>query len=238
MRKTALPPVLVKYFVAIAAAFLLAGLSLLVGCQGMAPTASNQPVQTVSPTLSITPATLDLGSVAVGKSKTASGTLSASGARVTVTAASTSDSGVFTVGGLSLPVTIPNGQSVPFTITFSPKVSGTANASLSFTSTAQAPTTTVKLSGTGMAAGTHIVTLSWDPSTSPHISGYNVYRSAYASACGSFAKINHTLDTSTIYADTGVVGGKSYCYATTAVNTSAEESAYSNIVANVRIPTS
>jgi hypothetical protein len=33
-----------------------------------------------------------------------------------------------------------------------------------------------------------------------------------------------------------VVDSANYCYATTAVNTSNEESAYSNVVSNVQVP--
>jgi len=58
----------------------------------------------------------------------------------------------------------------------------------------------------------------------------------YNSSCGSYGKINAVLNTSTLFTDNSVVDGSSYCYATTAVNTSNQESAYSNIVANVQIP--
>jgi fibronectin type 3 domain-containing protein len=80
------------------------------------------------------------------------------------------------------------------------------------------------------------VNLSWSASTSPNISGYNVYRAVYVSSCGSFAKINSSLNASTVYADSGVANGTSYCYATTAVDSSNQESAYSNTVSNVQIP--
>jgi len=78
--------------------------------------------------------------------------------------------------------------------------------------------------------------LSWDASTSPNISGYNIYRAVYSGSCGSYSKINAVLNTSTLYTDSTVVDGTSYCYAATAVNSSEEESGYSNIVSNVQIP--
>jgi len=85
-------------------------------------------------------------------------------------------------------------------------------------------------------APSYVVDLSWNASTSSDILGYNIYRAVYSnSTCGSFAKINSSLDTSTAYADSAVVDGTSYCYATTAVNSSNEESAYSNIV-HVQVP--
>jgi hypothetical protein len=176
-----------------------------------------------------------LGNVTVGSSGTANGTVTASGATVTVTGASTNNS-VFTIGGFSLPHTIAAGQSASFTITFSPTVAGSAGATLTFTSNAQPSSTTESLTGTGAAAATHSVALSWNASTSSNISGYNVYRAPYSSSCGSFSKINSLLDTGTLYTDSSVKNGSSYCFATTAVDTSNVESGYSNIVSNVQIP--
>ena len=192
---------------------------------------------TASARLNVSPTTLGLGSVVVGSSGTASGSLAASGANVTVTAA-TSNNSVFSVGGLSLPVTIPAGQSTPYTVTFSPQVAGAVSATLTFTSDAQPTTTTETLTGTGMAASNHSVNLSWNASTSANITGYNIYRAVFASSCGSYSKINSVLNTSTLYTDSSVANGASYCYASTAVNSSNEESTYSNIVSNVQIPLS
>jgi fibronectin type 3 domain-containing protein len=79
--------------------------------------------------------------------------------------------------------------------------------------------------------------LSWEASSSPNISGYNVYRAVYVSSCGSYSKINGSiLDTSTAYTDSSVADGAAYCYATTAVNSGNEESGYSNIASDVQIP--
>jgi hypothetical protein len=185
--------------------------------------------------LTVTPTTLALGSVVVGTSGTASGSLTASGANVTVTAASSNNS-VFSLSGLSLPVTIPAGQSTSFTLTFSPQVSGALSGALTFTSNAQPGTTTETLTGTGTPAPIHTVNLSWNASTSSNISGYNIYRAVYTSSCGSFSKINSVLNTTTLYTDSAVVDGTSYCYATTAVDSSNAESGYSNIASNVQIP--
>ncbi len=186
--------------------------------------------------LTANPSTLALGSVVVGTSGTASGSLNASAANVTVTAASTNNS-QFTVGGLALPITIPAGQSAPFTVTFSPPVAGAASATLTFTSNAQPATATETLTGTGTPAPAHTVSLSWSASSSSDISGYNIYRAVYTSSCGSYSKINgSTLDTVTTYSDSSVTDGANYCYATTAVNSSNEESGYSNVVSDVQIP--
>jgi hypothetical protein len=193
-------------------------------------------VSTTAGQLGVSPSTLPLGSVVVGSSGTATGTLTASGNSVTVTAASPNNS-VFTIGGFSLPHTIAAGQSVNFTITFSPLTSGAAGATLTFTSNAQPSTTTESLTGTGTPAPTHSVALSWNASTSQNISGYNIYRAGYSTSCGSFSKINSVIDTGTLYTDSSVTNGSAYCYATTAVDSSNVESGYSNIVSNLKIPT-
>ena len=83
---------------------------------------------------------------------------------------------------------------------------------------------------------THSVYLSWDQSTSPDILGYNIYRAVYANSCGSFSKINPEPTAETIYTDSAVANGASYCYATTAVNAKKEESGLSEIVLDVQIP--
>lgn len=185
--------------------------------------------------LGASPATLNVGSVVVGTSGSASGSLSATGANVTVTAASTTNS-AFSLGGISLPVTIAAGQSLPYSITFSPKATGAVSATFTVTSDAALATTTEGLTGTGTAAPTHTVSLSWDATTSPGILGYNIYRAVYTTSCGSYGKINAVLNTSTAYSDSTVSDGVSYCYAATAVNTSNEESGYSNIVSDLQIP--
>jgi Protein of unknown function (DUF1573)/Abnormal spindle-like microcephaly-assoc'd, ASPM-SPD-2-Hydin len=186
--------------------------------------------------LSVSPSPLALGSVAVGASGSAQGSLSATGASVNVSSAGTNNA-AFSLTGLTLPATVPAGQSVQFTVTFTPTATGAATATLSFSSSASNSPTTETLTGTGTAAPAYDVALSWNASTSSDISGYNVYRAVYANSnCGSFAKINPSLNASTAYTDGKVVDGTSYCYEATAVNSSNQESAPSNIVSNVQIP--
>lgn len=185
--------------------------------------------------LSVSPATLAVGNVVDGTSGTDSGSLSAQGANVTVTAATTTNA-AFRVGGLILPVTIAAGQSIPFTISFSPQVVGSASGTLNVTSNAKVSTTTESLTGSGTAAPTHTVSLSWNASSSSNVTGYNIYRAVYTTSCGSYAKVNAVLNTTTLYSDATVADGTSYCYAATAVDANNEESGYSNIVSNLTIP--
>jgi hypothetical protein len=191
---------------------------------------------TTAGVLTASPTPIAEGSVVAGTSGTASGSLTATGTNVTVTAASSSNSR-FAISGLSLPAIVPAGQSVPFTVTYSPLVAGADSATLTFTSNAQSTTTTDTATGTGTPAPVHTVSLSWNASTSPNISGYNIYRAVYGSSCGAYSKINGaTLDTLTTYTDSAVTNGTNYCYATTAVDSTNAESGYSNIVSNVQIP--
>ena len=155
--------------------------------------------------LSATPAPVAVGSVVDGTSGMATGTLSATGANVTVTAAGSSNTR-FAISGLSLPAIIPAGQSVVvYGDLRSPLVAGADSSNLSFTSNAQVATTTDTATGTGTPAPVHTVSLTWNASTSSNISGYNIYRAVYVSSCGAFTKLNGTtLDTTTSYTDSVV----------------------------------
>ena len=220
-------------------ALLLLSLPILFSsCQGVSNASASTSSNTNSNSagqLAVSPTTLAIGSVVNGTSGTASGKLAASGASVTITAASSNNS-AFSLSGLSLPLTLPAGQSTPFTVSFNPQASGAATATLTFTSNAQPATTMATATGTGTVTSTHSVNLSWTASSSPNIFGYNVYRAVYTSSCGSFSKINSLLNTGTLYTDSAVTNGTSYCYAATAVDTSNAESGYSNVVSPIQIP--
>jgi hypothetical protein len=159
----------------------------------------------------------------VGSSASLSGSLTASGASVTVTAASLNNA-EFVVSGISLPVTIAAGQSASFTVTFAPQSTGAASASLSFTSDASNSPAVQSLTGTGTAQTQHTVDLIWD--ASQDAVGYNIYRGGVSG--GPYTMINTSLNSPTAYTDSTVVSGQTYYYVTTAVDSSEHESGYSN----------
>ena len=181
--------------------------------------------------LSVSPGSLGFGTVSVGTSSNQNGVLSATGSSVTISSV-TSNTSQFTVGGLSLPLTLAAGQSVAFTVTFSPLVSGAVSGSLSFISNASDSLLSGTLSGTGQIVQ-HTVSLSWSPSTSSVV-GYNVYRRGTAG--GPYARINSSTDAVTSYTDTTVQSGQVYYYVTTAVSSTGVESGYSNEI-QAQIPT-
>jgi Abnormal spindle-like microcephaly-assoc'd, ASPM-SPD-2-Hydin len=175
---------------------------------------------------------VNVGSVTVGTSGTQTGTLTATGASVSVSSVSLGDANgsEFSVSGLSFPVTVTTSQPITFTVTFKPGATGAASASASFSSNATNSPSASALTGTGAAAPVHSVSLTWKASGTAGVTSYNIYRSVYAAnACGSYANIGSTTSSSTAYTDSVVADGTTYCYATTSVDPSGE-SAYSNVI--------
>lgn len=180
---------------------------------------------TSSGTVGVTPVSISFGNVTIGTAGSQSGSLTASGGSVTVSSVSSSNS-EFVVGGVSLPVTIASGQSVPFTVTFTPTTSGSASANISFfTSSSSSALETASGSGTTIQ---HTVNLSWNASTSPSITGYNVYRGNISG--GPYSKVNSALDALLSYSDGTVQSGQTYYYVTTALDSAGVESSYSSEV--------
>jgi Abnormal spindle-like microcephaly-assoc'd, ASPM-SPD-2-Hydin len=174
--------------------------------------------------LSVSPTSLNFGNVVVGSTSSLNGTLRATGSSVTITSASI-NSNEFALSGISLPTTLSDGQKASFTVTFQPAASGTASATLTFSSDAGNSPTKQALTGTGTAATSHWVDLTWD-SPGSGVVGYNVYRGNKSG--GPYSQINSALDASTSYTDNAVTAGKTYYYVTTAVDGSGNESGYSN----------
>jgi len=145
----------------------------------------------------------------------------------------TSSNSEFTLGGLTLPLTIGAGQSVPFTVKFSPQMSGTASSNIAFASNASISSITEVVTGNGASTIQHSVDLSWNPSTSA-VAEYNIYRGSTSG--GPYTKINSSLDAAASYTDGTVQSGQNYFYVTTAVESTGVESGYSNVV-SVAVPT-
>ena len=175
--------------------------------------------------LSVSPATLNFGNVVDGTSSSLNGTLSASAATVTISSASINSS-EFVLSGLSFPLNLAAGQSTSFKVTFTPTSSGTANANLVFSSNAGNSPTTEALTGNGTPPPQHSVDLTWNGSQGAV--GYNVYRGTTNG--GPYSKINGVLDSSSSYTDTNILGGQTYYYVVTAVDSQQDESGYSNQV--------
>jgi hypothetical protein len=176
--------------------------------------------------LGVSPTTMDFGNVSVGSAQSQPGSLNAGASDITVSSASWNGDG-FSVSGITFPVTVPAGQSVPFTVTFEPQTEGSASGSVSFFSDASNSPTTETLTGTGTQAQAHTVSLSWNPSNSNDVVGYNVYRGNKSGGPYN-TKLNGAPVSNTSFTDDSVQSGKTYYYVSTAVDTNSQESTYSN----------
>lgn len=181
--------------------------------------------------LSVSPSTVNFGNVIVGVTQKQTVTLAASGASVTVSSAASSNP-EFGLTGLSLPLTLAAGQNTSLTVTFTPQASGVASGTITFASNASNTSMAEALSGTGTAAPQHSVSLSWTASTSTVV-GYNVYRGTQSG--GPYVGLNSAPNAGTTYTDGTVQAGATYYYVVNAVDSSGNESAYSN-QAQVVIP--
>jgi len=76
------------------------------------------------------------------------------------------------------------------------------------------------------ASVAHSVSLSWNASTSPNISGYKVYRGSVSG--GPYTLISASVIDGISYVDNSVVSGQTYYYVATSVGSNDEESGYSN----------
>jgi hypothetical protein len=99
--------------------------------------------------LGVSPTSVGFGSVAVGSNGSKSLTLTNSGtASITVSSASATGAG-FGLSGLTTPVTVSVGQSVPFSASFTPVTSGAVSGTITLGGSGSSFSLTVPLTGTG-----------------------------------------------------------------------------------------
>ena len=180
---------------------------------------------TATQVLSVNTTSLSFGSVNTGTSTTQTVSVTNTGnANVQISQIAVSGAG-YSLSGASTPITLTPSQKLSFNVIFNPTVAGSASGSVTITSNATGSPATITLSGTGVIAVSHTVSLSWTASTSV-VSGYNVYRST-TSGTG-YTKLNGALVAAVGYTDSTVANGTTYYYVTTAVDASGNESTDSN----------
>lgn len=176
---------------------------------------------------------LNFGNVAVGSDKMLSVTLTNAG-NSKVTVSNVGVSGVsYSASGVSAGLALTPGQTATLDLTFSPKNSGSLPGSVMVSSDATDSPATISLSGAGVQAVSHSVSLGWTASTSL-VASYNVYRSDVSG--GPYAKLNASGVPTESYTDANVGAGKIYYYVVTSVTASGLESADSGQVSTT-IPT-
>ncbi len=164
--------------------------------------------------------TITAAAPVITSSATASGTAgSAFTYQITATNAPTS----FSATGLPAGLTVNTSTGL---ISGTPSSGGTSTVTLGATNATGTGTKTLTLTVA------HIVTLTWTASSSPNITGYNIYRGT-TSLTGPYpTKVNTGgLIGTTSFVDSSVVAGTTYYYAATAVNSSGVESSDSTPVA-------
>jgi hypothetical protein len=170
--------------------------------------------------------TITLGAPVITSATSAGGTVGIGFSyQITATNSPTSYSATGLPAGLSI-------NAATGLISGTPSAAGTSTVTLGATNAGGTGHATMTL--TVSAAVSHSVTLSWVASTSPNIAGYNVYRGT-VSLSGPFGPtpVNSGLITSLNYVDGSVVGGTTYYYVATAVNTSGVQSGDSTPVAAI-----
>ncbi|HEX5481191.1 MAG TPA: choice-of-anchor D domain-containing protein [Terriglobia bacterium] len=200
------------------------------GSVSVASTAANSPAAVaVSGTgevesLSANPSGLSFGSVGLGGNSALPVVLSNTGnTSITISQVAATGAG-FSVSGPALPLTLAAGQNTSFSVTFAPTSTGSSTGNLSVVSDASNSPAAVSLSATG--AGRHSVTLSWAPSASSGIKGYNIYRGIISG--GPYSRLDSSPVTVTNYTDSTVEAGETYYYVMTALDADGDESAHSN----------
>jgi len=182
-------------------------------------------------TLQMSASSLNFGNETVGQSNTLGVTLTNTGnSSLTVSQVTASGSGFSVLSGVS-GATLAAGQTAVLKVDFAPKAAGSVTGTVTVTSNASNSPGSLKVSGTGVAATTHSVALTWVASTSANIVGYYVYRSTTSGA--SYSRINSSPTSATKYTDGSVIAGDTYYYMVTAVNSSGAESADSNQIKTV-----
>jgi hypothetical protein len=186
----------------------------------------NTTPQTAQAVLSASNASISFGDVKVGSPTSQLITLTNTGnANLNITGISASGSG-FTASGNSNTVLAPN-QSENVYVNFNPTSTGSANGAIGIASNATDSMVSISVSGTGVPAQdeTHTVNLTWTASSS-NVIGYFVDRSPTAG--GPYTRLNSSANANPSFADSVTSG--TYYYVVTSVDSSNDQSAYSNEV--------
>lgn len=186
-----------------------------------APTTS--PAATTTDTFS--PASLTFASQTVNTSSASQTVTFTNTGSTTITVSSIAVSANFSQSN-NCGSSLSAGAQCSIVVLFDPTQAGSVSGSVAITDSASTAPQTVALTGTATASATHSVSLSWTPSTSSNVVGYNVYRSTTSG--GYYSELNSAALTGTSYSDTTVTAGTTYYYVATAINSSGEQSSYSS----------
>src|SRR5215467_2870129 len=124
------------------------GLLGIAGCGGQSSTSNTAPTPV---DLAVTPTSVAFGGVTIGESGAQSISLTNGASSSLVVNTATVTGTGFSLGNLSLPVTLSAGQSTTVHVTFTPNGASSYSGSITVTSTAANSPSTISLSGTGIS---------------------------------------------------------------------------------------
>ena len=190
---------------------------------------SNVAILTVNAAGKLTASTTNLsyGKVVIGSSNTLPVTLTNSGSSsVSISNVTLSGAGL-SIEGASSGLILAAGSSEVLNVSYAPSASGNLSGSVTITSDATNSSLTIAMSGAAVPPVQHSVALGLAPGSS-NVVGYNIYRSSTNN--GPYIKLNSPLVTSTSYTDATVLANQTYYYVGTSVDSTGNETAYSNQV--------
>ena len=110
--------------------FLVTPTLLLIGCAGLVSSSETKPQSSQQPAIQVTPSSFNFGNLVVGKKISQTATVANTGnTTINVTAAALS-SAQFSVSGLTMPLSLPVGQSSTFQVWFDPSAPGSDTGTL------------------------------------------------------------------------------------------------------------
>jgi hypothetical protein len=192
--------------------------------------------------LQVSPSSINFGNLNLKTTSTQTVTLQNTGdISMTISGVTVSGAG-FAYSNLSPGVSLFPNQTISFQISFTPQVSGPATGTVSILSSNLSSPPSIPLSGDGISStppptppsAQHLVSLTWNASTSNSITGYIVYRSTVSGS--GFSPLTAAISALS-YTDSTVANGTTYYYVVTAVDSAGVESLYSNQV-TAAIPSS
>jgi hypothetical protein len=189
------------------------------GCGG--GTAASLPAPAI---LVMNNSAVNFGDVAVGGAISEAVTFAnTGGSPLSLTQNSVSGAG-FATSGIGSGVSLAPGQYVSLVVSFNPATTGTANGSVTLTSSTAGAPIQIPLSGNGIVAN-HSVTFNWESNRSA-AAGYNVYLRAASDQ--TWLRLNSAPIPNTSYTDWDVQPGGIYLFAVTSVSVANTESSLSN----------
>jgi uncharacterized membrane protein YphA (DoxX/SURF4 family) len=136
----------------------------------------------------------------------------------------------YNTSGTPTGLVLSPGQTATLTVTFAPAATGSVTGSVNVASNASNSPASITLLGTGIQPIAHSATLTWTASTTPTVTGYNVYRATVSGGYAMPLNPSPIPGSTTQFEDSTVQAGHNYYYVVTILFSDDMQTAYSNEV--------